>query len=289
MSEMPSHFIAVCPNCLVGLKIRLAYSGSNVRCKHCEYKFRALEPDRLMTPASDEFPTVILNDSDRFEQLEGQPEWPQSADAEPHAMEQARLGNTEAQRDQLNERIADHARALESSHAQTDELVEQIRRRDSELATKLDELQRLANLRQADAAKADELRGTLVRREQEFQRECEELRGQIDELHRTLVSTEQAHGDERNRLEEQHHLARNQLESARSEIGVLQARAETSAQLAARLKAEILTIAQTRSTADADLEAAREEIADLRAKLADTENSKRSMSSLLEGMGILLD
>ena len=57
--------------------------------------------------------------------------------------------------------------------------------------------------------------------EQEFQQECAELRGRIDELHRTLVSAEQAHGDERSRLDEQHHQAREELESARSEIRVL--------------------------------------------------------------------
>ena len=147
---------------------------------------------------------------------------------------------------------------------------------------------------------------------------------------------------ERSRLDEQYHQAREELESARSEIRVLQARlselldrhdqlkadhleaieaqrsglgaefqaeleaqrsrhaeqiaehharAEANAQLVERLKAEILTIAQSRSAADANLEAAREEIADLRAKLADTESTestKRSMSSLLEGMGIRL-
>jgi len=188
MSAMPSHFEAVCPNCLVGLRVPLSYSGCNVLCNHCEHKFRVFGPDHLATP------------------------------------------------------------------------------------------------------------------------------------NRTLASAEQAHGDERSRLDEQHHQAREELESARSEIRVLQARlselldlrdqlkaeleaqrsrhaeqiaehharAEANAHLVERLKAEILTIAQSRSAPDADLEAAREEIADLRAKLADTESTKRSMSSLLEGMGIRL-
>ena len=39
MSEMPSHFEAICPNCLVDLRVPLSYSGSKVRCKHCEHKF----------------------------------------------------------------------------------------------------------------------------------------------------------------------------------------------------------------------------------------------------------
>ncbi len=72
------------------------------------------------------------------------------------------------------------------------------------------------------------------------------------------------------------------------QIAVLQAQAEANVRLIERLKAEVVTIAQSRSAPDADLAAAREEIADLRAKLADTEITKRSMSSLLEGMGIRL-
>ena len=41
MSEMSSHFVAVCPNCLVSLRIKHAWSGNYVQCKHCEHKFRA--------------------------------------------------------------------------------------------------------------------------------------------------------------------------------------------------------------------------------------------------------
>jgi len=252
---------------------------------------------------------------------------------------QAQLSNMELQRDELNERVADHAQALSASQVRNDELAEQLRQRDNELATKVEELERLTSLRQTDAAESEGVRGTLARREQELQQESEELRGQIDELHRTLASAEQAHGNERNRLDEQLHLAWEELASARSEIGALQsrlselldrheqlkadqleaieaqraglraefqaeleaersrhaeqaaelhARTEADAQLVERLKAEILTIAQSRSAPDSDLAAAREEIADLRAKLADTEITKRSMSSLLEGMGIRL-
>jgi predicted Zn finger-like uncharacterized protein len=47
MSEKSSHFIAVCPNCLMTLKINYSYSGNHVRCKHCDHKFRALAPDDL--------------------------------------------------------------------------------------------------------------------------------------------------------------------------------------------------------------------------------------------------
>jgi chromosome segregation ATPase len=82
------------------------------------------------------------------------------------------------------------------------------------------------------------------------------------------------------------------LEAERSrheeQLRAAEDRSHQKDQLVERLKAEILAIAQSRSSPDADLEAAQLEIADLRRKLADTETSKRSMSSLLEGMGIRL-
>jgi DNA-directed RNA polymerase subunit RPC12/RpoP len=57
MSESSTHFVAVCPNCLVTLKVKEGYSGHYVRCKHCDQKFRALAPDFLVptTPSSEEY------------------------------------------------------------------------------------------------------------------------------------------------------------------------------------------------------------------------------------------
>ncbi len=63
MSETPTHFVAVCPNCLVTLKVRLAYSGSHVRCKHCDHKFRAFRPDDMATPGSVEYQSGPLSSS----------------------------------------------------------------------------------------------------------------------------------------------------------------------------------------------------------------------------------
>jgi chromosome segregation ATPase len=51
VSQSPSRFIAVCPNCLVRLKVNYAFSGHMVRCKFCEHKFEALAPDLPPEPA----------------------------------------------------------------------------------------------------------------------------------------------------------------------------------------------------------------------------------------------
>ncbi len=46
MSDAQTHFVAVCPHCSAGLKIRRAYIGQQVRCKRCDEVFVAEErPD----------------------------------------------------------------------------------------------------------------------------------------------------------------------------------------------------------------------------------------------------
>ena len=45
MNDTPAHFIAVCPNCLLGLRVNYEYSGRLVRCRHCDQAFRPFSPD----------------------------------------------------------------------------------------------------------------------------------------------------------------------------------------------------------------------------------------------------
>jgi len=61
MGKTPSYFIAVCPNCLISLRVKYAWSGRNVRCKHCDHKFQALSPDFPPTPSLDESAAAVLN------------------------------------------------------------------------------------------------------------------------------------------------------------------------------------------------------------------------------------
>ena len=60
MVETPSQFIAVCPNCQISLRIKYAWSGRNVRCKHCNHKFQALAPDFPPAPSHDESAPAVL-------------------------------------------------------------------------------------------------------------------------------------------------------------------------------------------------------------------------------------
>ena len=59
MVETPSQFIADCPNCQIGLRIKYAWSGCHVRCKHCNHKFQALAPDSPPAPSLDESAAAV--------------------------------------------------------------------------------------------------------------------------------------------------------------------------------------------------------------------------------------
>ena len=60
MVETPSQFIAVCPNCQISLRIKYAWSGRHVCCKHCDHKFQALAPDFPPAPSHDESAAAVL-------------------------------------------------------------------------------------------------------------------------------------------------------------------------------------------------------------------------------------
>ena len=60
MVETPSKFIAVCPNCQISLRIKYAWSGCRVCCKHCNHKFQALAPDFPPAPSLDESAAAAL-------------------------------------------------------------------------------------------------------------------------------------------------------------------------------------------------------------------------------------
>ncbi len=63
MSESSTHFVARCPQCAAGLKIRRIYVGRSVRCKQCAQVFQAEEgPDSF---SETEAPTVA-RESDRI-------------------------------------------------------------------------------------------------------------------------------------------------------------------------------------------------------------------------------
>jgi chromosome segregation ATPase len=259
----------------------------------------------------------------------------------------------EAERHRHAEHVQELERLARESDSKNDGLVEQLRTREGELASRLEAMASLEAEQRAAMAETERLREQLDEQAKRFQAEAGELRTQIDSLQgelgdaheqirslqRFLDEERQAQQYERGRLEtsiqeatERHEAGElerqrlqariqellearerleadhaSSLESLRASLSAefqstldteraryeadrseVEARAVESATLAERLKAEILTIAENRSTPDADLEAARQEIAALRKKLADTEVTRRSMSSLLEGMGIRL-
>jgi chromosome segregation ATPase len=154
----------------------------------------------------------------------------------------------------------------------------------------------LADLGQARAGEHRELAEQLrLARERlaDAEAQAEEHRSSAEGLRRdreALAASHRESGEaERSRLSDE---LQSTLDAERQrhaeELAEARARAEENERLADRLKDEIVSLSRSRSMPEADLEAARAEIADLRRKLADIETSRRSMSSLLEGMGIRL-
>ncbi len=60
MVETPSKFIVDCPNCQISLRVKYAWSGRHVCCKHCDHKFQALAPDFPPAPSHDESAAAVL-------------------------------------------------------------------------------------------------------------------------------------------------------------------------------------------------------------------------------------
>ena len=197
MSETPSHFVAVCPNCLVGLKVRLAYSGSNVQCKHCEHKFLVKKIEGL--PAQIGYADPESNLVDR---LSGQPEGPQSADAEPRTAEQQPefAGELAAIREE-NERLGTRLKTLEQDHAG------------------------IQSERDLLLAQLEELRGDHARLRSEHEQDRQEhqkLRDEIASIRDALGGLSPAEimvlRDERRSLGDENQGLRDQVQSPRTEL-----------------------------------------------------------------------
>src|SRR5262249_27657489 len=54
MNDVQTHFVAVCPHCSTGLRVRRAYIGQLVVCKQCNMSFRAEEADQPSNVGSGE-------------------------------------------------------------------------------------------------------------------------------------------------------------------------------------------------------------------------------------------
>jgi chromosome segregation ATPase len=208
-----------------------------------------------------------------------------------------------AERDQLDRRVHELDEELATSRTGHEEISTKLQQREDELAAKCAEIEKLITVRAKVEGSAADLRSAVMKREEELKStqdrleaaasERTRLEARLSELSETMEMLEAGHREavesERSRLtagfestleaEKRGHAAK---------LAELEARSSENAQLVSRLKAEIGAIAQSRPAPDAELEAARLEIAELRRRLDETEISKRSMSSLLEGMGIRL-
>jgi predicted Zn finger-like uncharacterized protein len=62
--------MAVCPQCLASLRVKLEYTGRRVQCKHCNHKFRVFPPDFPLTPSSQEYSAGPFLPQRKLDQME---------------------------------------------------------------------------------------------------------------------------------------------------------------------------------------------------------------------------
>jgi predicted Zn finger-like uncharacterized protein len=278
-----------------------ALAGSEVRIQGLTEQLRSVDEDRLARTAEIErlqAETERLQGENQhlgterqrlqaeIERLEGER---QRLEAERQGLD-AERGRLEADRQAATERA-------DQLHAEFGHRERGLGEEADRLRGELDDLRR--RLADAEQARQDETnqRGEQLRqlddRHQAALSENASLQATIQQHLESLERERAGHGQameaRETELRAESHSALD-AERARhaEELSRVEARLNEAAEQVERLKAEILTLAQTRPAHDADLEAARLEIQDLRSKLAETETTKRSMSSLLEGMGIRL-
>jgi chromosome segregation protein len=213
----------------------------------------------------------------------------------------AAVKGSRAERDRLDRRIQEIDRALMESRARHEELTGRSQKREDELAAKCAEIERLIAVAGEHECHAADSKSALSEREEELRRAEDRLeaatsaRTDLETRAKELTDTvEKLRADHHEAVERERSRItagfESKLEAERrqhaAQLAEVEARAAENVQLVSRLKAEILALSQSKPAPDADLEAARMEIADLQRKLDETEISKRSMSSLLEGMGI---
>jgi chromosome segregation ATPase/ribosomal protein L37AE/L43A len=213
------------------------------------------------------------------------------------------LNGAHAQSDRLDGRVRELEEVLARAHAEHEEVSSRLRDHADELAARDHQIAGLVarQTEKQDCVKPfhagpedpEDVLDLMLEQLVSANSQDAALQVRVDEL---LEAQEKAKVEYHGALEAQQARLRAEFESlaeaesARQaeQLAAAQAQASENALLVEKLRAEILTLAGSHSAPDLDLEAARQEIADLRRRLYEKESSQQTMSSLLEGMGIRL-
>ena len=285
MVETPSKFIAVCPNCQISLRIKYAWSGCSVCCKHCNHKFQALAPDFPPTPSHDESaPAVVMVNSissDLLNQLSGKLEH-SHADLQPR---EAAWAVSESERETvrgvLNRILADFG-TLQEDRVRIRMERNTIRARFKRLRGKYDllkserdndrsEHQRLgaeyATNREALGALTPEDIGILRVDHESLRRERDRIVAELGTLR-----------EDRNAIQSQRDSIQAQLEQLRGELDRLGSEHDQERREHQRLGAELVTIREALSASTPE---------DIGILKADHESLRRDRDRIVAELGTL--
>jgi len=223
------------------------------------------------------------------------------------------LRTVRAERDLLTRQIEQRDKDLKTVRAECDLLATQVEQGEVDLNVALVEQGRLSIERKNVVKEVEQLRSALEERDRAMRSSTDALRAEADGLREALDLAEQTHHDDVARLNEQRNLAHEQgenvvalqgesaqlraeVESLRQALGLAeQAHRDDRDQLSAELAAlgerhrqlqDQHEATQQTSQAAGDLEALRDQVADLKRQLSDSEFLNREMSDVLRGMGI---
>jgi len=185
------------------------------------------------------------------------------------------LRTARADRELLAKQIEQRDKDLKTARGECDLLTRQIEQAEVDLNAALVEQGRLSIERKTVAKEVEQLRSALEERDQAMRDAAASLRGEI-EAHAGLKSDYQSLLDS----------GRVQQEQWAEQIRELRAQSEESARRAMVSPAEDLIPSSAQPALDGELEAARDQIADLKRQLDDLEHLNRELSDVLHGMGI---
>jgi uncharacterized protein (DUF983 family) len=307
MNAAQTHFVAVCPHCSTGLKIRRVYLGQRVVCKQCSQSFMGEEREGPSTmafgegeagarvPASPQedriiatCPTcratlrvrrryignnVICKECERTFLVSPPVDAPSNPVAEsPRRAEHDRIlaahRELQAEHGRLAGLLAQRDMDLDAARADPD-------RPGLERERALVEVQRLREVH-AERERAIQDEGHLLRAEAERLRlEEGRMRAEIADLHRAFVRAEQAHGEELSRRDDQIREAREHAKDAedvRAQRDQLRAECD-------RLRSGVEDL---RRTLEEDQRTDRQELARVEAELVGLAGRNRELEDLYE-------
>ena len=173
-SSRADRIAAVCPGCQATLRVRQAYFGSDVKCKHCGHIFPIAAPaDSQSEPLEHSKNEQLLDEIGRL---------------------MAEHGQLQAKYDQLDGQLKERETELTAASTKRDLLIGQLKAREIDLDTARAECSRLSREQQTAADEIKALQMALAERDSALRDQSEQLGAHGASYQQALDHAEHVHG-----------------------------------------------------------------------------------------------